>query len=238
MLSRCKLFSFFAALALAGSAFSQTVDETQELPDTKVISETFGHLLTKNLETPGFKFDIDSVIIGMQNEANGLPSPLTEEQYEMAMNIIQKRCFEELASANLHQADQFMLENVSNKDVIEVVPEKLHIQVLEEGSGTSVQPQNTPLIHYTGRYLDETVFGSSDENEAPIPLRLDQVIPGFSQGLVGAREGEVRRIYIHPDLGYGTSELMPPNSLLIFDIKVVQADSNPEDVALDTPEES
>ena len=37
------------------------------------------------------------------------------------------------------------------------------------------------------------------------------------------REGEKRRIYVHPELGYGTAGHLPPNSLLIFDIEVLTA---------------
>jgi peptidylprolyl isomerase len=40
------------------------------------------------------------------------------------------------------------------------------------------------------------------------------------------KEGEKRRLYVHPDLGYGTTGQLPPNELLIFDIEVVKADSD------------
>ena len=40
------------------------------------------------------------------------------------------------------------------------------------------------------------------------------------------KEGEKRRIYIHPELGYGTRGRLPPNSLLIFDVEIVEAESD------------
>ena len=39
------------------------------------------------------------------------------------------------------------------------------------------------------------------------------------------KEGEKRVIYIHPDLAYGTYGSLPPNSLLIFEIEVVKANT-------------
>ena len=42
------------------------------------------------------------------------------------------------------------------------------------------------------------------------------------------KEGEKRTIYIHPELGYGTSGYLPPNSLLVFEIEVVKANATPE----------
>ena len=43
------------------------------------------------------------------------------------------------------------------------------------------------------------------------------------------KEGEKRRIFVHPDLGYGTSGHLAPNSLLIFDVEVVKAESPDKD---------
>ena len=40
------------------------------------------------------------------------------------------------------------------------------------------------------------------------------------------KEGEKRRLYVHPELGYGTTGQLPPNELLIFDIEVVKANSD------------
>jgi len=39
------------------------------------------------------------------------------------------------------------------------------------------------------------------------------------------KEGEKRRLFVHPEVGYGTSGQLLPNSLLIFDIEVIKAKS-------------
>ena len=46
------------------------------------------------------------------------------------------------------------------------------------------------------------------------------------------KEGEKRRLFVHPDFAYGTNGPLPPNSLLIFDIEVVKAQA-PKDADLD-----
>jgi len=86
------------------------------------------------------------------------------------------------------------------------------------------------LINYTGKYIDGTVFGSSETAGGPITVPIDQTIPGFSKGIVGMKEGEKRRLFVHPDMGYGTTGQLPPNSMLIFDIEVVKATSPDKDV--------
>lgn len=190
------------------------------------ISEAFGHIIGKNLDNPGFKFDLESIIQGVRNGAMGKESPMSEEEYERTIALIQESVFNELASSNLKKAEEFMTENVQNKNIIEVEKEKLQYKILQAGDGDEVQEHGIPLIHYTGKYLDGSVFGSSLERGEPITLPLDQTIVGFSKGLVGSKEGEKRRLFIHPEMGYGTSGHLPPNSLLIFDVEIVKANTS------------
>ena len=46
--------------------------------------------------------------------------------------------------------------------------------------------------------------------------------------------GEKRRLFIHPNLGYGTSGQLLPNSLLIFDIELVKVEQAPKEDAEDS----
>lgn len=42
------------------------------------LSEAFGNFIGRNLQSPGLKFDIDGLIKGIKEGANGQPSPLTK----------------------------------------------------------------------------------------------------------------------------------------------------------------
>ena len=53
---------------------------------------------------------------------------------------------------------------------------------------------------------------------------LEGTIPGFAKGVVGMLEGEVRQLYIHPDLAYGVYGKLDPNVLVIFKVEVISAD--------------
>ncbi len=198
--------------------------------DIAKVSETFGHFIAKNLETPGFTFDLDAIIRGMHNALAGEEPPLSEEEYEAMVTVIQENAFLEISENNLSDAVAFMEENIENDDVVEIEAGKLQYIILEEGSGAEIAENGTATIHYTGKCLDGTVFGSSLDSGEPITLSLDQTVPGFSRGLVGMKQGEKRRIFIHPDMGYGTAGQLPPNSLLIFDIEVVDANATIVDI--------
>ncbi|MCE5317576.1 MAG: FKBP-type peptidyl-prolyl cis-trans isomerase [Parachlamydia sp.] len=193
--------------------------------EIKKISAALGHFLGRNLNTPGINFDLDSVMQGMRDGAAGKPAPMTEKEFEDTMAQLQKRAYEKQAEANLKAANDYLQGNSKQDHVVVVEPGKLQYQVLQEGNGPAVDSHGNPQINYTGKYIDGTVFSTSADLGGPINVPLDQTIPGFSKGISGMKEGEKRRLFIHPDYGYGTMGQLPPNSLLIFDIEVVKAEA-------------
>lgn len=193
--------------------------------DMKKLSEAFGHFIGRNLKAPGLSFDLDSIIQGIREGSEGKPSPLNEKEYEEMMTAVQEKAFKEMSSNNLKSANDFMQKNHDVAGVVEVVPGKLQFMIVKEGTGAAVEPHSSPKINYTGKYQDGTVFGTSEEMGGPITIPLDQTIPGFSKGIIGMKEGEKRRLFVHPDLGYGTTGQLPPNELLIFEIEAVKANS-------------
>ncbi|MFN0064641.1 MAG: FKBP-type peptidyl-prolyl cis-trans isomerase [Chlamydiales bacterium] len=195
--------------------------------DRDKIAETLGHLIVRHLVSPGFELNIDRIIAGIQDERDGKPSPLSEEEYEQAIYVIQEHMFAEDAEKNLKEANAFLEKNASATGIKMIGP-KLQYRVESEGAGDIVAEDSIPLIHYEGKLIDGTVFASSAENEEPISLPIQQTVPGFAQGLVGMREGEKRTLYIHPELAYGVSGHLPPNSLLIFQVEVVKANASEE----------
>lgn len=201
-------------------------------PETQIdmnkLSEAFGNFIGRNLQSPGLKFDMESLIKGIRDGAAGQPSPLNEKEYEEMMAAVQERAFKEMSNNNLKNANEFMTKNAKEPGVVEVTPGKLQYSIVKEGTGPTVEANFSPKINYTGKYQDGTVFGTSEEMGGPITIPLDQTIPGFSKGIVGMKEGEKRRLFVHPDLGYGTTGQLPPNEMLIFDIEVVKANAEDE----------
>jgi peptidylprolyl isomerase len=202
--------------------------------DIKKLSEAFGNFIGKNLKTPGISFDLESLIKGIRDGAAGKPSPLNEQEYEDMMAAFQEKAFKEIATRNLKNANEFMTKNANEQGVVEIEPGKLQYFILREGSGPAVTQQSTPMINYTGKYLDGSIFGSSEEVGGPITIPINQTIPGFSKGVLGMKEGEKRRLFVHPDFGYGTTGQLPPNELLIFEIEVIKADAKPASSTRDT----
>lgn len=233
------LFSFSIAFSLA--TFPMTGEEIEKSPleDVNIdqLSETLGHLIVRHLQNPGFQFNVERLIQGIQDEKEGKEAPMTEEAYEQAISAIQESLFLKSASENLAAAEVFLKKNLSETGIVMIDP-KIQYKIETEGRGAVITTDCTPLIHYTGRLLNGTVFASSHENESPVSLPIKQTIPGFHQGLVGMKEGEKRTLFIHPDMAYGVAGHLPPNSLLIFEVEVLKADTaavSEETPSTDTP---
>lgn len=214
----------------ANDKLATKTEESQDVSpeDIKKASEAFGHFLGRNLNTPAIKFDLEKIIQGMREGMAGKPAPMSDKDYEDLMVRIQKKAFDNLSTTNLKAAEEFMAKNKNEPKVIEIEPLKLQYIILNQGTGPTVEAHATPSINYVGKYIDGTVFGSSEEAGGPINIPLDQTIPGFSKGIQGMKEGEKRRLFVHPSMGYGTMGHLPPNSLLIFDIEVVKASTPKE----------
>lgn len=101
----------------------------------------------------------------------------------------------------------------------------LKYQVLKQGTGTvSPKATDTVNVHYHGTLLNGTVFHSSVERGQPISFPLNQVIPGWTEGLQLMKVGDKFRFEIPPNLAYGAnspSQKIPPNSTLVFEVELL-----------------
>lgn len=92
-------------------------------------------------------------------------------------------------------------------------------------SGPTATAQATVAVRYTGAlYTNGSVFDASwSKGSAPATFPLAQVVPGFSQGIVGMHSGDRRVIVIPPALGYGDkgSGPIPSGSTLVFVVDLV-----------------
>lgn len=217
--------SIFSAEEKASENNKQEVAEAEVKLDTPKVSEAFGHLIGKNLESLGFEFDIKKVLKGIEDAVAGLEAPMSESECVQAISQDQEKKFKKVSEENLSKAEKFLEDNAKKSGIIAIEENKLQYKVEKEGQGEVVQEHFSPLIRYTGKFVDGKVFGQSKEDEL---ISLDETIPGFTKGIVGMKEGEKRTLYIHPELGYGNQGYLPPNSLLTFEIEVVKANS-PQD---------
>jgi peptidylprolyl isomerase len=103
-------------------------------------------------------------------------------------------------------------------------PTQLLTQNIVVGTGPTAKATDTVNVRYVGALYDGTPFDSSwSRGDTPISFPLNQVVPGFAQGIEGMAPGGRRVIVIPPALGYGdqTQGPIPGGSTLVFVVDLV-----------------
>lgn len=127
-----------------------------------------------------------------------------------------------LVAASL-PATEFLAKNKERKGVT-TTASGLQYEVLKEGEGANPVASDTVAVHYRGTLSDGTQFDSSYERGEPAIFRLDQVIPGWTEGVQLMKPGAKYRFVIPPELGYGAAGaggVIPPNAALVFDVELL-----------------
>jgi peptidylprolyl isomerase len=98
-------------------------------------------------------------------------------------------------------------------------------KVLTAGTGTRHPRANSRVtVNYTGWTTDGKMFDSSVVRGEPATFGLDQVIPGWTEGVQMMVEGEKRRFWIPEDLAYG-GRPAAPQGMLVFDVELIRIES-------------
>ena len=100
-------------------------------------------------------------------------------------------------------------------------PSGLAYKVLREGvGGKHPKPSDRVTVHYSGWTTDGKMFDSSVIRCTPSTFRLDEVIPGWTEGVGLMVEGQQSRFWIPQQLAYKGER--PPYGLLVFDVELVK----------------
>lgn len=107
-------------------------------------------------------------------------------------------------------------------------PTKLVIEDLVPGTGATATAASTVTVDYIGVACSTgKVFDASYATGQPVSFGLNQVIQGWSEGLVGMQVGGTRLLGIPSDLAYGpqspTPDIAPDEALwFVVELKDVQ----------------
>ena len=195
---------------------------------------SFGNMLKQG---GGADADFESLTQGLRDSLSGnLPvlSPSEQEavvteirarqavitEQRQAEEAVEQQAAEAQSMSNLAAAETFLASNGAREGVV-TTPSGLQYEVLTEVPGTNAVQTDRVSVHYRGTLIDGSVFDES--NTTPAEFGLNQVIPGWTEGLQLMSAGDKFRFYLHPKLAYGAGSVgsIPPNSLLIFDVELL-----------------
>ncbi|WP_337582120.1 FKBP-type peptidyl-prolyl cis-trans isomerase [Prevotella pectinovora] len=141
-------------------------------------------------------------------------------QQEERINAIRA----EQGKAAKAEGEKFLAENGKKEGVV-TLKSGLQYEVLREGNGKKPKTTDQVKCHYEGTLINGQVFDSSYKRNEPAVFPLNQVIPGWTEGLQLMQEGAKYRFYIPYILAYGESGAggsIPPFATLIFDVELLE----------------
>ena len=189
------------------------------------VSYALGINIGQNLKQSGFKnVNVQAMGKAIAEIYAGDSTLLNAEEAGALINNYMTKQSEVKAEGAKEEGIAFLAENAGKEGVM-TTASGLQYEVVEEGSGASPAATDNVTVHYHGTLIDGSVFDSSVERGEPATFPLNGVIPGWTEGLQLMKEGGKTRFYIPSELAYGdraASELIGPNSTLIFDVELIQ----------------
>ncbi|UXI70455.1 FKBP-type peptidyl-prolyl cis-trans isomerase [Tahibacter amnicola] len=146
---------------------------------------------------------------------------------EFTVYLREKREAEQKAmiARNEEAGAAFLAENARKNPSVKSTPSGLQYEVVTEGKGARPQSTDTVRVHYIGRRFDGTTFDNSYERDHPVEIVLNQVMPGWSEGLSLMTVGSKYRLWMPAKLGYGDQGLqgeIEPGAGLSFEVELLE----------------
>jgi FKBP-type peptidyl-prolyl cis-trans isomerase len=128
-----------------------------------------------------------------------------------------------------HQKEMKLIANTVGKGKNDLInhSDELYYQLLKEGTGRQVSIHDTVTVYYKLTLLDDNTVIDETKN-APMTFPLNWLIKGWQTGVPLCKVGGKIKLILPSDLAYNIQNLsvsLPPNSILVYEIEVVDSKS-------------
>ena len=223
----------FAAEAAkpATTADSKAAFKNDDQKSAYALGASLGRYMENSLkeqEKLGIKLD-NAVILKGVTDGLGKEAKMTDEEiqkvlqdYDAKINELTKAKAEKDAVENLKKGEEFLAANAKKEGVKST---ESGLQYVVEKMGTGAKPKSTDIVkvHYTGTLTDGTKFDSSVDRGEPATFPLNQVIPGWTEGVQLMPVGSKFKFFLPSKLAYGEhgAGSIPANAVLVFDVELL-----------------
>jgi FKBP-type peptidyl-prolyl cis-trans isomerase FkpA len=129
-----------------------------------------------------------------------------------------------LGEKNKKEGEAFLAANKA-KPGVKTTASGLQYEVLKEGTGPKAKATDKVTVNYKGTLVDGKTFDSSYDRGQPVTFGVNQVIPGWVEGLQLMSVGSKYHFVIPSALAYGDAGAgadIGPSSVLQFDVEVMK----------------
>ncbi len=219
-------------LAACSPASSGSIDQAALDTDDQKASYAIGLNMGRQLADAASRLDVEAYARGVQDAMNASDPAIPLEELDPILQSFGQQIQAEaaterarVATENAEAGAAFQAENGAREGVT-TTESGLQYEVLEEGTGPQLQPDQRIMVFYQGTLPDGREFdGNMGGEPAEFSTAEGALIPGFTEALLLMRVGSRYRIVVPSEIAYGTQDrgpLIGPNSTLIFELEVVE----------------
>ena len=212
------------ALSFTASIFGQ--DKAANFKDQKdKFSYAIGLNLGMNFKKQNIDVNTDMMTAGVKDGLAEKPQMTMDQIREVMMNFEKDMAAKQAETGKKNEADaeKFLADN-KKKDGVKTTASGLQYKVMKEGNGAQPKSTDNVTVNYRGTLMDGTEFDSSYKRGQPATFPVAGVIKGWTEALQLMKVGSKYQLFIPPALAYGEhspSPQIPPNSLLIFEVELM-----------------
>ena len=232
--SRFTLISSGLLLVLGLSACHEKDTESTSTADTKPMQElttdadkfsyALGVMIGERVLKQYGEVEYDTLLAGMkaQHQDQETLMDLTAAGQTLAEH--QQKADEAQGAEAIAEGEAYLKANAEAEGVT-VTESGLQYSVMTDAEGAKPAATDSVTVHYRGTLLDGTEFDSSYTRGEPTTFQLNQVIPGWTEGVQLMSEGAKFKFVIPYQLAYGergAGESIGPYETLIFEVELVK----------------
>ncbi len=194
--------------------------------DKAKVSYGIGTQFARDMKNRGMELDMKAFNQAVEDVYKGTKSRLTDEEIRTAFQKISEEMMKKQtarAEDNLKKGEEYLKKN-KEKAGVKTTASGLQYKVIKEGTGIAPVATSKVKVHYKGTLIDGTEFDSSYQRNQPAEFQLNQVIPGWTEGLQLMKAGSKYELTIPSGLAYGDrdNQSIPGNSVLVFEVELLE----------------
>jgi len=218
-----KTFTLIIGSMLSLTTFSQVLNQIDS------VSYLIGKSIGGNIAREMPEVNRDLMLKGLLNEINAAPSLIMDDGGKTISSYFERKtALKDAEKAKIYELNkekgQAFLEKNKKNPKVKVTASGLQYEVITMGKGPKPSDTSKVKVHYHGTTPEGKVFDSSVDRGEPITFSLNQVIPGWIEGLQLMPVGSKFMLYIPQELAYGDNpqgDIIEPFMPLVFEVELL-----------------
>ena len=178
----------------------------------------------QSIEFDDFAAGVKAVLTGSEPAVSFEEAGQLLDKYFAEIEAEQKAQVEAMGAAMKEAGEAFLKLNEEQEGVVSFTS-AFQYQVTTEGTGKKPSATDKVKCHYEGTLINGMKFDSSYDRNEPAVFGLNQVIPGWTEGVQLMSEGSKYEFVIPYDLAYGAHGApgaIPPYATLKFVVELIE----------------